>query len=76
MESKKKPFKVQRFCAENEDGQGLHKWDLGIFRHPTHPNFRNLKSIEKMSYIDLDFGSLESEISSGSALGGWVGRLT
>ena len=70
LESKKKPFKVQRFCTEKEDEQGLHSWDIGIFRHPPHPDFKVLKTVDKMNYIDLDFGSLESGFSSGNALSG------
>lgn len=58
LESSKKPFVVQRLSADHEEEQGLFSWDLAMFRYPRRPEFKQVKTIEKMKYLDLEFATV------------------
>lgn len=58
LESRKKPFVVQRHCVDREDEQGLFSWDLAMFRYPRRPEFKQINTVEKMKYLDLEFSSV------------------
>ena len=53
LESKQKHFLVQKFSAE----QGLFSWDLAKFRCPRRQDFKDVKVVEKMNYLVLDFST-------------------
>ncbi|KAL8898589.1 MAG: hypothetical protein Q9207_006622 [Kuettlingeria erythrocarpa] len=61
LESSKKPFVVQRYCADHEDEQGLFSWDLATFRYPRRPEFKQIKTVEKMKYLDLEFSTVTAK---------------
>ncbi|KAL8691466.1 MAG: hypothetical protein Q9218_003310 [Villophora microphyllina] len=59
LESKAKPFVLHRFSADKEKAQGLFSWDLAMFRYPRRPEYKNINVVEKMKYLDLDFGDVK-----------------
>ncbi|KAL8757214.1 MAG: hypothetical protein Q9184_004274 [Pyrenodesmia sp. 2 TL-2023] len=61
LESSKKPFVVQRLSADHEEEQGLFSWDLAMFRYPRQPGFKQVKTVEKMKYLDLEFASVAAK---------------
>ncbi|KAL8661587.1 MAG: hypothetical protein Q9202_005473 [Teloschistes flavicans] len=61
LESKAKSFLVHRFCADKENAEGLFSWDLAMFRYPRRPEYKNIKAVEKMKFLDLDFGDLPAK---------------
>lgn len=57
IDSEMKPFLVHKIAA----GQGLYSWDLAQFRHPRLPNLKDLKTVDKMKWIDLRFATVASK---------------
>ena len=56
--SKKKPFTVHRYSAEQESEKGLYSWDLALFRSPRRQELKNLYVVEKMKTLDLAFSTV------------------
>ena len=54
---KRQNLKLRRHSAQGPDDQGLTTWDLAIFRHPQHPQFKNLEILASVKYLRLDFSS-------------------
>ncbi|KAL8735933.1 MAG: hypothetical protein Q9166_000495 [cf. Caloplaca sp. 2 TL-2023] len=61
LESKKKPFVVQKLSADHEEEQGLFSWDLAMFRYPRRPDFKHVNKVDKMKYLDLEFSSIAAK---------------
>ena len=59
--TKKKPFTVHRYSAEQENGQGLYSWDLALFRSPRRQELKKVHVIEKMKTLDLAFSTVAGE---------------
>ena len=59
--TKKKPFTVYRYSAEQEYEKGLYSWDLALFRCPRRQELKNLHVIEKMKTLDLRFSTVAGE---------------
>ena len=59
--TKKKPFIVHRYSAEQELEKGLYSWDLALFRSPRRQELKNLHVIEKMKTLDLAFSTVAGE---------------
>ena len=59
--TKKRPFTVHRYSAEQEHEKGLYSWDLALFRSPRRPELKNLHVIEKMKTLDLAFSTVAGE---------------
>ena len=59
--TKKKPFTVYRYSAEQEYEKGLYSWDLALFRSPRRQELKNLHVIEKMKTLDLRFSTVAGE---------------
>lgn len=38
--------------------QGLFSWDLATFRYPRRPEFTQVKTVERMKYLDLEFSDV------------------
>jgi len=55
--STSKKFEIRRHCVKQEDGNGLHDWDIARLRYPRHAESKNLEMIRK-KYICLDFPSV------------------
>ena len=51
INSSLKPFIVRKVSADH----GLYSWDLALFRYPWRRDFHDLKIVEKMKWLDLDF---------------------
>ncbi|CAF9934762.1 MAG: hypothetical protein ALECFALPRED_006079 [Alectoria fallacina] len=45
---------IRKFCAEQENEQGLRSWNLGCFRYPEHPDFKKLELL-RIKYLSLHF---------------------
>ena len=59
--TKKKPFIVHRYSAEQELEKGLYSWDLALFRSPRRQELKNLHVIETMKTLDLAFSTVAGE---------------
>ena len=59
--TKKKPFTVYRYSAEQEYEKGLYSWDLALFRSPRRQELGNLRVIEKMKTLDVAFSTVAGE---------------
>ena len=53
-------FTIRRLCAQQKNEQGLDGWNLGCFRYPEHPEFKNLELLS-IKYLSLHFETLDSE---------------
>lgn len=59
--TKKKPFTVHRYSAEQDYEKGLYSWDLALFRSPRRQEPKSLHVIEKMKTLDLAFSTVAGE---------------
>ena len=54
---------LKKLCAEQESDQGLNSWDLACFRHPGHPRFEKLETLNRIKYLSLHFADQKSQCS-------------
>ena len=59
LESKTRPFVVHRFSVNEQDERRLFSFDLGLFRYPHRPEYKDIEVVERMKYLDLEFSSVE-----------------
>ena len=59
--TKKKPFTVYRYSAEQEYEKGLFSWDLALFRSPRRQELKKWCVVEKMKTLDLAFSTVAGE---------------
>lgn len=52
---------LRRFFALQASGKGLYTWDLGRFRIPRHPEYKDMEVVAKLKYLTLKFESLVGE---------------
>ena len=57
LDSTFEPFSVRKVSAE----QDLYSWDLAQFRYPRRQSFDNLRTVNKMKWIDLNFDTVARE---------------
>lgn len=58
--SKYKNFQIRRLCAQQNNEQGLHSWNLACFKHPEHPAFKGLELLH-IKYLSLHFDTPKGE---------------
>ena len=51
---------IRRLCAQHKDERGLNSWNLGCFRYPEHPEFKNLEVLS-IKYLSLHFDTFHRE---------------
>ena len=61
IESRSKKLNRLRLSAHQQNEQGLNSWDLACFRYPEHPAFQQLVQLTKVTYMILDFETVESK---------------
>ena len=59
--TKKKPFTVYKYSAEQETEKGLYSWDLALSRSPRRQELKDLYVIQKMKTLDLAFSTVAGE---------------
>lgn len=57
IDRKKEPLRVRKISAE----RGLYSWDLAQLRYPRRRDFKDLKIIENMKWIDLAFTTVAAK---------------
>ncbi|KAL8816448.1 MAG: hypothetical protein Q9223_004543 [Gallowayella weberi] len=45
----------------HEEEQGLFSWDLAMFRYPRRPEYKHVKTVDKMKYLDLEFSTIAAK---------------
>ena len=52
---------LRKLSAQERHEKGLHSWDLGHFRLPRHPKYKDIEVLPKVKYICLDFESVAAK---------------
>ena len=74
LSSKKKKIKLRKLSASEPGPQGLHSWDLALFRIPRHPGYNDIKIVEK-KYLCLDFSKMATKTEFRDSLRSLLGYV-
>ena len=58
---KRGKMNIRKLSAHERHEKGLASWDLGRFRLPRHPKFKDVEVLRKVKYICLDFHSVAAK---------------